>query len=328
LTLQEQIRANRLRTAVLILGFAALVVLVAGLVAAALDVWLGAFALAGALVYAVVAMLSSRSMVASMTGAQTLPSDQLRPLRRLVDTVSIAAGLPATPELRVVDDPAPNAFATGLRPEKSFVGVTTGLLRTMPERELEAVIAHEIAHVRNRDTRLMTLAVVFAGVIAFIADLAFRALAYGGGRSRRGGAIVIVLAVIGFLLAPIAAMLLRMALSRRREFLADATAAEILNDPEAMALALRRLQLDQTTVRHADSSVAHLWIESPTDRLETDRRGESALAGLFNTHPPLDARIAALEQAGGFRLGESLPPREPFLATMQDHEGPLDPAAL
>jgi heat shock protein HtpX len=319
LTLQEQIRANRLRTGLLILGFTVVVILLAALVAAVLDVWLGAFALAGALVYSVVATLSSRSMVASMTGAQPLSDTELRPLRRLVDTVSIAAGLPTTPELRVVHDTSPNAFATGLRPERSFVGVTTGLLATMPERELEAVVAHEIAHIRNRDTRLMTLAVVFAGVIAFIADIAFRSLAYGGGRSRgRGGVLVLVLAIVGFLLAPIAATLLRMALSRRREYLADATAAEILNDPEAMALALRRLQLDQTTVAHADSSVAHLWIESPTDRLETDRRGQSALAGLFNTHPPLESRIAALEQAGGFRLDESVPAREPFLATMTD----------
>src|SRR5262249_41788587 len=151
-----------------------------------------------------------------------------------------------------IDDPSPNAFATGLKPGKSFVGITTGLLQTMPKRELEAVIAHEISHVRNRDTRLMTLAVVFAGVIALLADLAFRSMIFGGGRrgGNNGGSnlIVFVLAMVGFLLAPIAAGLLRMALSRRREYLADATAAEILNDPEAVALALRRLELDTTTV--------------------------------------------------------------------------------
>ena len=188
----------------------------------------------------------------------------------------------------------------------------------MPKRELEAVIAHEMSHVRNRDTRLMTLAVVFAGVIALIANIAFRTMAYGGGRrdSNRGGPIVIVLALVGFLLAPIAAGLLKMALSRRREYLADATAAEILNDPEAVALALRRLELDTTTVRHADVSVAHLWIESPTHSVEDAPRGGSALAGLFDTHPPLDSRIAALEQAGGFQLPETLPPDRPFLDTL------------
>jgi heat shock protein HtpX len=317
LTLQEQIRANRWRTVVLLGSFAALIVALAALLAAALDVWVGAFALAGALVYAVFGVLSSRGMVASMTGAQELPPEQMRPIQRLVDNVAIAAGLTVTPEVRIVSDPAPNAFATGLTPGKSFVGITTGLLETMPKRELEAVIAHEIAHVRNRDTRLMTLAVVFAGVIALVANIAFRMLAYGGGRRGKGGGpIVIVLAIVGFLLAPIAASLLRMALSRRREYLADATAAEILNDPEAVALALRRLELDPTTVRHADVSVAHLWIESPTHSVEDAPAGGSALAGLFDTHPPLASRIEALEQAGGFRLPDSLPPEQPFVASV------------
>lgn len=317
MTLQEQIRANRLRSLVTVAGFFLLVAVVAAAIGLALDLSIGIFAFAGALVYAAFALFRSRSLVASMTGAQALPPDELRQVRRLVDNVSIGAGLATTPELRVVDDAAPNAFATGLRPEKSFVGVTTGLLRTMPKRELEAVIAHEIAHVRNRDTYLMTMAAVFVGVIVFIADLGFRALAFGGGRREGGGGggvIAIIAAVVGFLLAPYAAILMRMALSRRREYLADATAAEILNDPEAMALALRRLQADPTTVRHADSSVAHLWIESPTDYLETERRGELRLASWFNTHPPLDARIAALEEAGGFRLPERLPVDTPFLA--------------
>ena len=295
------------------------ILILAGLLAAVLNVWLGAFTLAGALVYAVFGIASSRGMVASMTGAQELEPDQLRSLRRLVENVSIAAGLPVTPEVRIVADPAPNAFATGLTPGKSFVGITTGLLHTMPQRELEAVIAHEISHVRNRDTRLMTLAVVFAGVIALVADIAFRSLAYGGGRSRnRGGPIVIVLAVVGFLLAPIAATLLRMSLSRRREYLADATAAEILNDPEGMAMALRRLEDDKTTVRHADSSVAHLWIESPTHRVDDGPTGTSALAGLFDTHPPIQSRIEALEQAGGFQLPLVLPPDRAFIDTADE----------
>jgi heat shock protein HtpX len=321
-TLQEQIRANRARSVIVVAGFFLLLAVVAAAIGLALDLTLGVFAFAGALVYAAFAVLRSRSIVASMTGAQELPPDELRQLRRLVENVSIGAGLPVTPELRVVDDPAPNAFATGLRPEKSFVGVTTGLLRSMPKRELEAVIAHEIAHVRNRDTYLMTMAAVFVGVIVLIADLGFRALAYGGGRRRGGGWIALVAAIVGFLLAPYAAMLLRLALSRRREFLADATAAEVLNDPEAVALALRRLQADPTTVAHADSSVAHLWIESPTDYLETERRGELKLASWFNTHPPLEARIAALEEAGGFQLPDRLPADMPFLETTEAMSAP------
>jgi heat shock protein HtpX len=311
-TLQQQIRRNRLRSGIVVVGFVVLLGVVAGLIGVVLDLRLGVVALVGASLYALFAIISSRRMVARMTGAQEVGPDQLMPLRRLVENVSIAAGLPVTPDVRIVDDPSPNAFAAGIRPQTSYVGVTTGLLRVMPKRELEAVLGHEISHVRNRDTYLMTMATIFAGVIALIADLGFRMLVYGGGRSRRGGALVLVVAVVGLLLAPYAALLLRMSLSRRREFLADQGSAELLSDPEAMALALRRLELDTTTMAYADASVAHLWVESPTSRVESERRGVLALTSLFDTHPPLEQRIAALEESGGFRLPETLPPDQPF----------------
>jgi len=311
-TLQQQIRRNRLRSGIVVIGFVVLLGVVAGLIGVVLDLRLGVVALVGASLYALFAIISSRRMVARMTGAQEVGPDQLRPLRRVVENVSIAAGLPVTPDVRIVDDPSPNAFAAGIRPQTSYVGVTTGLLRVMPKRELEAVLGHEISHVRNRDTYLMTMATIFAGVIALIADVGFRMLVYGGGRSRRGGALVLVVAVVGLLLAPYAALLLRMSLSRRREFLADQGSAELLSDPEAMALALRRLELDTTTMAYADASVAHLWVESPTSRVESERRGVLALSSLFDTHPPLAQRIAALEESGGFRLPETLPPDRPF----------------
>ncbi len=311
MTLQEQIRANRFKSAIVVFGFVLLLLVLAALIGFAFDISLGVVVLAGAALYGIFALVRSRSMVARLTGAQEVAPEAVRPLRRLVENVSIAAGLPVTPEVRIVEDAAPNAFAAGLRRETSYVGVTTGLLATMPQRELEAVLAHEVSHIRNRDTYLMTMALVFAGVIALIADIGFRSIAYGE-RSRRGGVIVLVLALVGFLLAPYAALLLRLSLSRRREFLADAGAAEMLNDPEAMALALRRLERDSTTIRYADASTAHLWVESPTDRLESDRRGVLALSSLFNTHPPIQSRIEALEEAGGFRLPEHLPLDEPF----------------
>lgn len=317
MTLQQQIRANRLRSSIVVFGFAFLLGIVGGLIGVIFDLRLGIVALVGAGLYAIFALLRSRSMIARMTGAQEVDEDQIKPLHRLVENVSIAAGLPVTPQVRIVDDPAPNAFAAGLRPQTSYLGVTTGLLRTMPKRELEAVIGHEISHVRHRDTYLMTMATIFAGVIALIADIGFRMLIFGGGRSRKGGgALVAVLAIVGLILAPYAALLLRMSLSRRREFLADAGSAEILNDPEAMALALRRLQLDTTSIQYADASVAHLWVESPTSRVETERTGVSALSSLFDTHPPLDRRITALEEAGGFRLPETLPADTPFAAEL------------
>jgi heat shock protein HtpX len=315
-TLQQQIRGNRLRSGIVLVGFVLLLLVLAGLVGLVFDLSLGAIALAVATVYAIVAIVRSRSIVSGLTHAQPLGPDELRPLRRLVENVSIGAGLPVTPELRIVEDTAPNAFAAGLRPEKSYVGVTTGLLRTMPKRELEAVLAHEIAHIRNRDTYLMTMATVFAGVIALVADIGFRTLAYGG-RNRRASGIAAILAIVGFVLAPYAALLLRLSLSRRRELLADAGAAEILSDPEAMALALRRLELDTTTVRYSAASTAHLWVESPTDRIGTERGGVLELTSWFNTHPPIRTRIAALEEAGGFRLPERLPTDEPFALELE-----------
>lgn len=311
MTLQEQIRSNRLRSGIVVFGFVLLLAVLAGLIGLALDVSLGVVALGFAAIYGIFGLVRSRSLIAGLTHAQEVSPEVAKPLRRLVENVSIAAGLAVTPEVRIIQDAAPNAYAAGLRPEKSFVGVTTGLLATMPQRELEAVLAHEVSHIRNRDTYLMTIATVFAGVIALIADVGFRAIAYGG-RSRRGGALVIVVAIVGFILAPYAALLLRMSLSRRREFLADAGAAEILNDPEAMALALRRLAQNSTTIRYAEASTAHLWVESPTDRVDSERRGVLALTSWFNTHPAMDARIAALEEAGGFKLPEMLPADEAF----------------
>jgi heat shock protein HtpX len=312
-TLQQQIRANRLRSVISIFGFVILLLVLAGLVGLVLDISIGVIALVIALGYGAFALVRSRSMVARLTHAQDISPEAARPLRRLVENVSIGAGLAVTPEVRIVDDPAPNAYAAGLRPEKSYVGVTTGLLATMPQRELEAVLAHEVAHIRNRDTYLMTIATIFAGVIALIADIGFRSLAYGGGRGRgRGGLLLVILAIVGFILAPYAALLLRLSLSRRREYLADAGASEILNDPEAMALALRRLQADPTTVRYAEASTAHLWVESPTDRVDSERRGIVALSSWFNTHPAIEARIAALEEAGGFETPATLAGDVPF----------------
>ena len=311
MTLQQQIRSNRFRSVIAIAGFVLLLLIIAGLIGLVFDVSFGIFALVFAAVYGIFALVQSRSIVGRLTHAHELSDSELRPLRRLLENASIGAGLPVTPELRVVDDAAPNAFAAGLRPKSSYVGVTTGLLRTMPKRELEAVLAHEVAHIRHRDTYLMTIATIFAGVIALLADIGFRSLAYGGGR-RNQGIVAIVLALVGLALAPYAALMLRLSLSRRREFLADAGSAEILNDPEAMAMALRRLELDSTTIRYADASTAHLWVESPTDRVDTTRGSIQALSSLFNTHPPITARIAALEEAGGFRLPPELPMDTPF----------------
>ncbi len=303
MTLQQQIRANRLRTAYVVVAFLVLVIVVAAASASFLGRAPAVFLLGGGVAYAIFAWWNAGRMVGGLTHARPLEKRDDPDLYRLVENVSIAAGLPATPPVYLVEDPAPNAFAAGVRPSSVYVGVTSGLRRLMPPRELEAVLAHEISHIRNRDVRLMTLAAVLVGVVAMISDIAFR-MAFFGGRGQNRNPLQIVSAVVALLLAPLAGMLLQLALSRRREFLADASAGAILNDPEAMALALRRLQLDPTEVAYADRATAHLFIESPTRAV----RGPGGfLAGLFQTHPPLEARIRALEEAGGFRL----PPPSP-----------------
>jgi heat shock protein HtpX len=253
------------------------------------------------IVYGIFSWLSAGKIVAGATGARPADKAQYPRLFHVVETVAIAAGLPQPPPIYIVDDPAPNAFAAGRSPDKAYVCVTTGLLSLMDERELEGVIAHEISHVRNHDVRLMTLVSVLVGVVALLSDFLLRISFFGGGRRSGGsaGAIAFALGLAALMLAPIAAVLIQLSVSRRREYLADASAAEITGDAEGLALALRKLQLDQTSTAHASRAVAHLYIENP----QNQATGVStAFRGMFDTHPPLEDRIARLEEAGGFRL--------------------------
>jgi heat shock protein HtpX len=297
MTLQQQIRANRWRTIWLLLLFALLVAGVGLLLAFIFDPTILTVVAIGGFAYALVSWFASSSMVGRITGAQTIEKRDNPYVYRLLENVSIAAGLEETPELRLVEDDAPNAFAAGRSPKHAFVAVTTGLVQTLDERELEGVLAHEVAHIRNRDVRLMTLVALLVGVIALLADILLRMAFYGG--SKRANFVVTIMAFAALLLAPVAAIIIQLAVSRRREYLADASAAEITNDAEGMALALRRLQLDNQETRHASRAVAHMYIESP---LRQASGANALLGGLFSTHPPLEKRIAALEEAGGFRL--------------------------
>jgi heat shock protein HtpX len=216
----------------------------------------------------------------------------------------LAAGIPK-PRVYVVDDTAPNAFATGRNAEHAAVAVTTGLLAKMNRDELEGVIAHELSHIQNKDTLVMTLAVTLVGVIVLLADWLLRAMWWGAGDGNRRGGLGAPIAIIGFvllLLAPLIAQLLQFAISRRREFLADADAVMLTRYPPGLLSALRKLQEDQTVVRTASRATAHLWIESPIARQAArGRRGASKsgawLNRLFDTHPPLEARIEALQSS-------------------------------
>lgn len=242
---------------------------------------------------------SSDKIALSMSRAKPADPVRDRQLINVVESLAIAAGIPA-PRVFVIDDDSPNAFATGRNPEHAAVAVTRGLMLKMNRDELEGVLAHELAHVRNRDTLVMTIAVTLVGVVVLIADWMLRALWWGGDDNRNGGGLPI--ALVGFallLLSPIFAMLLQMAISRRREFLADADGVLITRYPAGLIGALEKLKDDRTVVRTASRATAHLWIEEPIARTKAEgaRSGGAWLNRLFSTHPPLDQRIAALQSS-------------------------------
>jgi heat shock protein HtpX len=259
----------------------------------------------------------------ALRAAKARPADRetYRELHNVFDEVCVSAGIYETkPKLYVVDDPAPNAFATGLSLDDAHIAVTTGLLERLPRYELRAVLAHEVAHVVNDDIRAVTVAVATAGVVALLADVLVRALWFGGARGNRGGGrgggnagpaqlILVVVGLLAVILAPIAAQLIRFAVSRQREYLADATAADLLRDPQSMVNALRRLDADPTTLQRFEAATAHLWFEEPND---TKGQGQEArFARRFATHPSIQERIERLASlnAGTVRTDAPLPPR-------------------
>ncbi len=230
---------------------------------------------------------ASDKLVLRMTRAQLITEADNSNLFNVIHEVVIASGLPM-PKVAVVNDPAPNAFATGRDPNHALIAFTTGLLDSMDRDELQGVVAHEMSHVANRDTLVSSVAATTAGVIALISDILMRMLWFGGARNRdhQGQQMPIFLAIIPLILAPIAATLLKAAVSRRRESLADATAVSFTRNPAGLRSALEVLARDTTVVQARSNAVAHMYIESPLDA--------SAASKLFATHPPIQERIAAL----------------------------------
>ena len=244
---------------------------------------------------------ASDKIALSMSRAKPADPQRDAQLINIVESLAIGAGIPA-PRVYVVEDTAPNAFATGRNPEHGVVAVTRGLLAKMERDEVEGVVAHELAHIKNRDTLVMTIAVTLVGIIVLLADLFLRAMWFGGGgrdNDRGGGAWPIaVIGLILLLLSPIFAQMLQFAISRRREFLADAEAVLITRYPPGLIGALEKLKDDQTVVRTASRATAHLWIEEPIalSKAQGAKRSSGAwLNRMFATHPPLDDRIAALQ---------------------------------
>jgi len=236
----------------------------------------------------------SDKLVLRMTNAVPADPTLHRELINVVENLSITAGLPM-PKVYVVNDSSPNAFATGRNPEHAVVAATTGLLQILDRNELEGVMAHELAHVGNRDMLVMTVAVVLAGFVAIIADFFSRALLFGGGnRDNKAGILFLVIGIIGIILAPIAAQLMQMAISRRREYLADATGALLTRYPEGLASALEKISTFARPMKSASHATAHLFISDP---FSGGRKGiGQKISGLFHTHPPAEERIKRLRE--------------------------------
>lgn len=299
-TLQQQIAANRRASLFFVFG---LVVLLVALCTSIVGYYATDYWWAGAIGAAAVGLIAS--MIAYYSGSDIVlaisharPADQREDqiLNNVVEEMSIAAGIPK-PKIYVIDDSAPNAFATGRDPQHAVVCFTTGLISKLDRDELQAVAAHELSHVRNYDTRFMTIVSIIAGMIPLIADGFRRSMWYGGGRrsSRRDdnnlGAIFMVIALVLSILAPLFALLLQFAVSRQREFLADASGAELTRYPEALARALQKIASDPEPLEAANRATQHMYIINPL-------RGDGG-SDLFSTHPSTQARIKALMGLAG-----------------------------
>jgi heat shock protein HtpX len=246
--------------------------------------------------------------------AKARPADgpEFSELRNIVEQMAIAAGIPV-PAVFVVDDPAPNAFATGRNPKHAAITVTTGLLAAMSPRELRGVIAHETGHIVNRDIAVTTLAVLAVGAIAVIAQIGIRIGFFSGGRRNEAAGAMMLVGIVLYLIAVPAGMLLRSALSRKREAMADATAVELTREPAGIRSALEKLEADTTVISSPSAASAHLWIESPLERGGSEGI-QGAFGRLMDTHPPLAERIASLRAIAGLDpegRGPNDPPSSP-----------------
>ena len=299
----EQIAANKRKTIVLIVG--AIVLL--GAVGYVLGLWYGSgvAGLVGAVALALVLSLGSffggdRIVLASTRAREVTPQNQPR-LHNIVEGLSIAAGIPK-PRVYVIPEHAPNAFATGRNPEHSSVAVTEGLLATMNRVELEGVIGHELSHVVDRDILVGTVVATLVGAVVLISEFFMRSWWWGGIRGRRGGdrggggieAIIFAIGLVLLVLAPIIGQIVRLAVSRQREFLADAQGALLTRYPPGLASALRKIAAASgIPMRSANNATAHLWLNQPS-RIQGE--GMGPLEKLFSTHPPIEERIRRLEE--------------------------------
>ena len=243
--------------------------------------------LVGAGVYALVQYFLAARLALSMNGAKQIEKRDNPRLYRIVENLAITNGMPM-PKVYIVDDPAPNAFATGRDPNHAHIAATSGILELMDDRELEAVMAHEMGHVQNYDIRVMMIVFGLVSAIGLIADMAARMFWFSDNDNRNP--LFLVIGIVAALISPIVAMLVQAAISRQREYLADATGAMTTRDPEGLASALEKLGAVGTATKRQNSSTAHLFFANPLRR--------TALLSAFSTHPPIEQRVARLREMG------------------------------
>ena len=302
MTAYTQVSANRFKTWLIMFGFAAFITLIVYIFTQALG-YRGPSALGFTGIALIIAGImnffayySSDKLVMAISGAKQIQKKDNLTLFRIVENLCIASGLPI-PKIYLINDTAPNAFATGRNPKHASICFTTGILQKLDKLELEGVAAHELSHVGNYDTRLMSIVSVLVGLVALLADWFIRILWWGGGERDNdnrgaGGAIIMVAALVLAILSPIIAMLIQLAISRKREFMADATGSLITRNPDSLASALLKISRDTEPLEAANKATAHLYIINP---LKGRKDAIGWFAGLFNTHPPIEQRIKALQ---------------------------------
>lgn len=285
------IAANK-RNTVLIMGVFLLIIAGLGWVFSAVYGSTGIFwgALVGGAIYALIQYFAAAKLALAMNGAKEITKKDNPRLYRTVENLTIATGMPM-PRVYIIDDPAPNAFATGRDPDHAYVAATTGLLDIMNDTELEGVMAHELGHVQNYDIRVMMIVFGLVSAIGLIADMFFRMMWFGSDDDNPPSPIFLVLGIVAALLAPIVAMLVQAAVSRQREYLADATGAHTTRYPDGLASALEKLQQHGTALRRQNGSTAHLFFANPLKA--------KTLMNLFSTHPPLETRVERLRGLNG-----------------------------
>lgn len=293
----DQIASNKRRTWVLLVAFFALLALIGAAVG---YLWLDspfggmviAFIIGG--IYAVSMIFQSTEIVMSMNGAREVSEQEAPELYHVVQDMAMVAQIPM-PRVYIVEDASPNAFATGSKPENAAVAATTGLLALMNREELESVMGHEVSHIRNYDIRISTIAVALTSAVTMLSSMAGRMMWYGGGGRRRNdrdndnglGIVLMIVSLLALLLAPLAATLVQLAISRQREYLADASSVELTRNPKGMINALLKLDNSQPMEHHVDDASAALYINDP--------KKKGGLQKLFYTHPPISDRIERLK---------------------------------